>query len=937
MSKPARGSQATGEVTTTTLGTIKTEAEISQINRDVEKSIKNITKQLSKSYEKRLAVIESNVVKMTADAELRLTRTGKRLSEGYQEYISKISQINNDVYEARTKAEATEILKTIKTYKQIVKTTKALSKEEKKELAGIIKETTDAANLVRKTKLTNTRYLARAISNNLPDIAGIISSVFGDSLVPAFIGSVIGDVMRQRKEAKRQEEQRRMQLLKDERDFNIQRSIERRKIRDHEMGEFEKNMRKFTFTKDTGTFDKTKTGFFSKKRQSPLATIIKKSPLLIPNALTSKKSEEVEPQEEKTPLVGKKLNTIDNQSKTSLITGRELSVQARNVQRITKKAGRYDSGTSGEGPFSSSTFDYDTFFDLASETIEESVYTGVYDSMSLLANKGIFRGAKKTEEKFYKDQEKFKEKEDIKREDEQFKKEKKVQEDLSEQTNEILRKQQEDTAELARAELFKKIYNILRFVSENRDRLPRMMAKPLFALAKTSLFKKFNMDNIVRKIGGSIFKNMKKVVTNKWFNMFTELFREEHIEEVRHRELIATIKEYSGTKFDGKDIFGAMNNALKEILYDLDNMYTLFTNGITTIPINIDKYTPKEIKQLDIFKDIAGYIGDTFNAIVNLDDRMEKCLPCKEELIDGKTGELIECDDKCVQPVKDNKVYETLNDIRNGLGLSWQQDQIDSMDDKEERLDKQEKEDAFFDSMDSIRIAITEDGVVISKDSIKDLCDCLNKGSSNGIIDKIKNTISSYLPDVVKNVISKGPLKSVLTSAGGLVSGAVGSVTSGIGGLLSGTAGLLTGGLGLSGLLTSSMGTIASTGAGAMAGAGAAVGAAGLAGYGIGTIINKGIDTAIKKLTDGKNKTLGGWLYDKLHPRQVEKIKTATDLKELKAEVEDAKTNNNVELMSNAVSNNSTVVGGSSTTINMPVQPYDIDRATNQLVETYGA
>lgn len=53
-----------------------------------------------------------------------------------------------------------------------------------------------------------------------------------------------------------------------------------------------------------------------------------------------------------------------------------------------------------------------------------------------------------------------------------------------------------------------------------------------------------------------------------------------------------------------------------------------------------------------------------------------------------------------------------------------------------------------------------------------------------------------------------------------------------------------------------------------MAAAGGAVVAAGAVGYGIGTIINKGIDKAVQAATGNKNQTLGGLIYDKLHPEE---------------------------------------------------------------------
>jgi len=57
---------------------------------------------------------------------------------------------------------------------------------------------------------------------------------------------------------------------------------------------------------------------------------------------------------------------------------------------------------------------------------------------------------------------------------------------------------------------------------------------------------------------------------------------------------------------------------------------------------------------------------------------------------------------------------------------------------------------------------------------------------------------------------------------------------------------------------------------GALAGRFGMVGAAGAAGYGIGTLLNSGINSLVSSSTDGKNTSLGGLIYDKLHPQQQE-------------------------------------------------------------------
>lgn len=119
-------------------------------------------------------------------------------------------------------------------------------------------------------------------------------------------------------------------------------------------------------------------------------------------------------------------------------------------------------------------------------------------------------------------------------------------------------------------------------------------------------------------------------------------------------------------------------------------------------------------------------------------------------------------------------------------------------------------------------------------------------------------------------------------------------------GLLKKGAGLLKKGIplasramGTGGLLTASGSTIAGLGVGAMATAAAATAAAGAVGYGIGTILNKGIDKLITKTTGGEAKSLGGWFYNLTHKKEMaaEKARRAT----LKAEVKKAASPNALE------------------------------------------
>ena len=58
---------------------------------------------------------------------------------------------------------------------------------------------------------------------------------------------------------------------------------------------------------------------------------------------------------------------------------------------------------------------------------------------------------------------------------------------------------------------------------------------------------------------------------------------------------------------------------------------------------------------------------------------------------------------------------------------------------------------------------------------------------------------------------------------------------------------------------------------GALAGRAGLVGLAGAAGYGVGTLLNSGINKLTSSLSGGKNQSLGGLIFDKLHP-QAQKV-----------------------------------------------------------------
>jgi len=937
MSKPPRGSNtpAPQGSTKNILGVLRDEEEIRQVNQEVEKQVKTLAKHFTRNYERKLSYIESNIVKMTANAEVRLTRTGKGITESYQNYLDKIQSITEDIHQARTKAEVKEIQRTVKLYRKIVKQTNALSKEEKRELSNIIKETTKAAKVVRSSKVTNTKFLANAVRENLPDIAGIITSVFGNSMVPAFIGGVIGDYQRQKREAVEREKERQRELIRAERDYNIKKSLEKRIARDEEMSDRERMLRKYTLTSDTGKLKESPAGLFDRRR-SVGGMVLGKALTNLPEEWTRRRAIEA-PQQ--------------NNDRLKLISGRELSVQARNIKRIeqrvdTQKTGeekKEDTGVITKDFLGSlepiirdsvssgmlagfERFDTQKLFDSVADVMEDSVYTGVYDSIKRLADEGIFSGFSKKSEKYEKDREKFRQKEEAQRQEQMFDKEQKFEEKRTERTTEAVNKQKEATEKLLSIEERKKIIKVMEWLASNRADLARMVAKPLFAISKLEQIRGTRFEGYLRKTGGFLYKGIKKVTDNRFVKTASEILRDKSHDQ--HIELVKAIRESGSCKcfeqlaedengnfylnllrINQEILYGMDELNLRinqEILYGMDELNRRVEKGITTIPFNFGKYTPKEIEQIGLLREIVEFNAEEYVAIEDLRTDIQKCLPCKEDF------------DKLLSPPKAKPSLDS-----KALAIY----------DKEKASDAAYRAEMFQNSMTTIVDTITRDGVVIADDSIKKLCDCLGKSDETGIA----GLLEKVMPKGMQNILKMLPagLGGATATGGGILGNILfgkslgknlPKLGKGAGGLLRGAGGLLRG-----------AGGAIAAGAETLGAPALAVGAAGAVGYGVGTIINKGIDKMVQKLTGGQNQSLGGWLYDVFHPEQVRNIQKTQDIIDTKQEIEVEKQASNVNAITNAVSNNNTVVGGSTTNITMPVPAFDTDRATNQLVETYGA
>ncbi len=136
-------------------------------------------------------------------------------------------------------------------------------------------------------------------------------------------------------------------------------------------------------------------------------------------------------------------------------------------------------------------------------------------------------------------------------------------------------------------------------------------------------------------------------------------------------------------------------------------------------------------------------------------------------------------------------------------------------------------------------------------------------GSSGGGLGSMAMSMSKPIPVYVVNSKMSMLPDNYFSGSGGKL-GKTGSALKGL--LKRGPGGLLGVGRGMA-MLKGGI-TVGSAGLGTTVAAGAAAGAIG---YGIGTVINKGIDKTMEKVTGGENKTLGGWLYDAIHGEKKKK------------------------------------------------------------------
>jgi hypothetical protein len=916
MSVPPKRQRNAQETQDNILGIIKEEAEIDIVSRDVEKSIAELTKRFKQSYEKSLSDVESTIAKHIANAEVRLTRNGETISESYREYLDKINSIHTDVANAKSKAEVKEIKNTIKTYKSIVKDTKALSKEEKKELNNIIKETENAAKIVRSSKLSNTRIITNSIKNNLPDIAGITTAIFGDSVIPAFVGGVVGDYMRAKKEIRKQEEEKRQQLLKDERDFNIKRSVEMRKFRNNEMSEKEKTFRKYTLTRDTGALNTKRKGFLGRR--------LDMTPERVKSDLAIKRNVGIGLLSRLPDFLTKKnIKDKSQENNVELLTGRDLTNRVLNENRINAKINPLPIDTEPKKLGRPKGSKNKPKSIILPDDIETSVYDGVYDSIKKLSDEGYFIREDKKETQFKRRIERFEQKsKDSKEKLEQRIKEKKEKE-LAKEQLEILRKNAEDTEHLLQIESHRRIKALLSFVANERENMGKLLSNPLRWVGKFDISKKlsekFGLDNKADWLEGKLSKLFEWGPIKGFLSFF------EDAEAARHKKMMEI----------NEDILDAIKGISSSVPTELID---IFKNGITTIPFDYGTISPTDDKILMRLKEIE----DENRVEADYLARMLECMRCDSaETIDNDTGKLIECKD-CIQDVQDKKLINVMDDVRAGLGLSWEDSKEKSINDEEERTDALRRYKNMLDSVQNIYKLLDErldgkkhksgssslDPFKAGRDMIQNAKDIVFGDAQNSAFETV-NLSDETIQALCKCMDDDGVIESAMDfmpkswkrklkgKAGGIFKKGKGALKKIIPSFLKGGA----------------VDVAETVGTKTLVKGGASTLMKGILGAAGGGII---MDIVMpSELADG---TLEGNLQSPyVYDGWDKKIQETQEIQEMKENIDESKQQEQVNNISNAVSSVNTVVGGSTTNINIPILPHDNDIGTRELIHALSA
>lgn len=915
MSKPPRLSKKNINSIT---NAIKAEANIAIVQNDAEKSIKALAEKFQAKYEQELSLMESTIEKTMANAEVRLTKGGKTLTRNYNNYLQKALDIRQDILNANSKAEIASIKDTISVYRDIVKNTKNLSKEEKKEVQRILKETTNTANLVRKSKLSNSRMFIDSIKNNLPDIAGVITSIFGDSIVPAFVGGVIGDYRRAKKQAREEQRAKQQQLIRDERDASIRKSVELRQQRK----EGSLNARF-----DTNRL-KTKQGFFARRFKplpgiSPFASAINSGVLKgLANLPTFK------------------------ETKPKRLTGQALTIEARNQQEILKRVEQPElevkpvKENNNIQPLNKDVL-IDTLIKFAdsselASTLEDSVYTGVFEAMSDLSSKEILGSPKKEKQRQIAQQRieqrkaKLEKVIDKKEKETENKKLLKEQEYRDQKQIELLEKSQENTEQLAAIESTRRWKAVLNFIANKQKRIPEWLRAPFNAvsiLAKRS--GKNEEARIIGKFGEIIEKKVKGFFENKYIQGVLNIFKtEEENYLARIADILDELSNFIKKIYESqvnasltKDLVKYGEKQTDSVVDYLKSIDKSLKGRITTIPFNYGTLTPYEVDIRDTLKAIEDYNAEEYNATGFLLDYMKSCFPCK------KDNDVYSFNPDNLPILIPESTYDKEREKR---------DKIRDIFEEEKEKDRIQRWDKLQTSVDNIYSILDErlekqkpeedNGGIVS-----DALQLVFEGKG-GILSKIKTAIITGFEAVfgggVLQALKKGGIKGFFKGAGkGLLTGGK-NIFKGTGkGLLTGSKGILK--LGKSGL-------------------GGVLGAVG--GSVVIDMIIPDSTVSQKQEMDALKQSLdtGNWkniqkqyaVPDLMNtPMQNRRIERLNDIREIGNEIKDIKKKIDASIMSSAVQQitNISNIGGTTQNITMPIYASDSDSGTNALVHSYGS
>lgn len=903
---------------------IAQEAKVLLNKRETQKQIDNIIKGFKKETitrkERPLIApvfrkvkkldIESEIAKITASAEVRLTRNGKELTDNYREYLGKANSIFDDIKNASSRMEVDELKKTVKEYKKIVSSTKNLSRQEKREIKKVIKETEYAVKAVKSQKLSRARILTQSIKDNLPDIAGLTAAVFGNNPAAAWVGGVAGDYLRNKKAIKQQEREKRLALIKDERDKSISKSIDLRRDRDDEIirrknnlfskkqaPEIEDNtdyedqsssMDYTDWSSDMGSFlsdlsitltDSVREGIiqgmadYSGEVTTDLSKFEKESKDKIKSDKKAKTDEKIVAATSQTATGTQSI--VKDIAETKEIT-QDSNEVIKDTNRLAEAREKIEKVKNLYSVFSKGMSWLSKYQDQAVDWIQKQVETGK------LSQKTGEKAAKYTGKlfSFFRDES---------------------------------NKWQKDLVNLAEDQKDIQL-SILRLLGGSwveRDQ----RSKERGLVVQTKLQDRVREESPRPPFGGN---------DDEFLNTL------HNISEDFKQQRQQTIE----SSFDDEEVAKEQIDRDERMIAPLEGIYELMLTQTPTGQKN-DSKGKDGIKNTikEQAKNLFGISGGVVDTLMNK--------------VSGIAG-ISELNDFETVNISDASIKALARAIGGGSGGLF--DDIIDIDRPSRKGSKGARRTGG-----PLQLPAPEGrpGLPAPKP----------KGKIGKVFGGIKNALSIRKMDIVglgADVAAATLAKDMIgeeNDAGGLISKGIGlatdiGVSMGLPALFSkmgGWAGMMSkvpaitesiSGLGAS--LTA-----AGTGVGgtSLAVTGGGVALAGAAGYGIGTIINSGIDAAVKSLSGGKNSSLGEWIYDITHESQLKAISDSPamraqrnkDMSKMNTDIKDMKETTSAKLIANSVNSAVTNVGGNTTNITMPVSAYDNDQGTNLLTNNLAA